>query len=510
MRLSYVGFISLFLASAAVAQTVGQVKENCRLSVAKAEVHDDAGVYDRCGFNNEQTAWNTWAGWVSQKQYKKALYQLCVRWPHHPYSDLYCEKSANLGYGPAIAEQGHRLMAKGLSDTAMGYYARALKTRTLSDEQEGQVATQIGLYYLNGENKAYSPAKAVAFFESASKKRSALANNALGYLTFTGELGVQENEQRAFEYLWRGILLGCPAAEENLGLFHLARLKKITKEMAAAHMKKTAFTCQPTDIKAMQAKPANCDCDKALRDAQRFDSKPYYLISVTAQTAQLQDNGGSVQTVAVGQKLPTGHVVAEVRKTAVILEKAGDRVILNLYTEKPCADYCKEAEKSGLLNGEDIQIKPYRLSFSPNECQDLMYYAPSLVDTSLPYVGKYECAGGITADDDPLLKLLTPEKTETPNTSETNPVQIETPGVTGQIGAPEPEKANNGAVQKTGSARQKSGGVQNTGTRSTQPIKKSKITTTPIHRQPSKKEIHFTVGGGTADPSGKKDDKKQK
>ncbi|MGN1063011.1 MAG: hypothetical protein ACI4QM_01635 [Alphaproteobacteria bacterium] len=483
MRLFCLAVFSFLMVSAAWAQTVAPTVEKCRVALGKAELNTDTSVYGACGFDDEQVAWDVWAGWVSQKKYKKALYQLCVRWPSHPYSDLYCEKSANLGYGPAIAEQGHRLKAKGFADQAMRFYARALETRMLSTEQEGQVAEQIGLYYLADNTPTYSPAKAVAFFETAAQKRSALANNVMGYLTYSGELGVPSHDQGAFEYLWRAILLGCPAAEENLGLFHLARLGKITKETAVAHMRQKALTCEASAETAEQM-PAECVCDTVLKEVERFDAKPYYLIGVTAQTAQLQDKKGSVQTVAAGQKLADNFTVSEIRKSAVILEKGGERVILNLYTFKACADYCKKARAIGLRGENAVRIKPYRLTFSPNECQDLMYYAPKLVDTSLPYVGKNECAGGITAADDPLLRLLTPIPVSDAIVVE-DKVDL----------APE----NGGQADST--VGENKGGVSGTGAQAGNaqtPPKSSKISSTRVKPAQPKKEIHFTVGGGAS------------
>ena len=399
-------FAGLFLSAHAVLAQDLSISDECKKKVEQAETTNDLSVYDSCGFNDVKVAWDEWAGLASQKKYKKAQYQLCARWPSHPYSDMYCEKSANLGYAPAIIEQGHRLMEKGLDETAITYYARALQTQNLTDEQEGQVAEQLALYYLDEKSKGYAPSKAVMFFTEAAKKRSALANNALGYLFYTGELGGPANDEMAFKSFWRAILLGCTAAEENLGVFHLARLQQIDRPTAIYHMKQVAFTCEGISEKPQVAlvRPLGCGCEAMADQMEKYKDKPYYLVEISGQKATLKDKKGAVIVVEKGNKTAQDYHVLEVRKTAVILGKEGNRVILNLTADWECIDYCQKMKEDGVQS--DVHIRPYRLTFTPQECQDLMYYAPQLVDTTKPFVGQRECAGGSEAISDPLLELL--------------------------------------------------------------------------------------------------------
>ena len=406
MLLSGIIFCGLLLSSHAVLAQDLPIAEDCKSKVEQAETTNDLSVYDECGFNDVKIAWDEWAGLASQKKYQKALYQLCARWPTHPYSDMYCEKSANLGYAPAIIEQGHRLMEKGLNETAVTYYARALQTASLTDEQQGQVAEQLALYYLDEKSKGYAPSKAVAFFTEAAKMRSALANNALGYLFYTGELGVPANDEMAFKSFWRAILLGCPAAEENLGVFHLARLQQIDRTTALYHMKQVAFTCEGVSEKPQNTlvRPMGCGCKEMTEQIEKHKDKPYYLISVAGTKATLKDKKGATIVVEKGSRTASGLHVLEIRKTAVILGKDGYRVILNLTDNWECINYCQMMMEAGVR--ADVQIRPYRLTFTPQECQDLMYYAPQLVDTSRPFVGKKECAGDSENITDPLLDLL--------------------------------------------------------------------------------------------------------
>ena len=475
-----------------------QVSAECEVKIAAAEATQDVAVYDECGFNNVDTAWNTWAGWVSQKEYKKALYQLCVRWPNHMYSDLYCEKSADLGYAPAIAEQGHRLMGKGLGKPAEEHYARALQIGGLSDAQEGQVAERLGFYYLDEMGAGYAPAKAVEFLAEASKKRSAAANNMIGYLFYTGEYGQPQKDTKAFEYFWRAILLGCPSAEENLGLFHLVRGNQLKRETAQKYMRSLAFSCAGTSSEGTQVlvKPARCNCEAAQDIVKRHKNKPYYLVDVVGDEARLQDHNGKVVSAYAGKRLPDDFVVAEVRKTAIILEKAEQRVVLNLVPDMDCIDYC---EKMTLSDGtvEDVKIKPYRLTFTPSECRDLLYYAPALVDMSLPFVGKAECAGSGAAGEDALLKLMRQEGDVLPISKPMSipkyTVRPFNPGVKGQIGVPTTpnEKQNERQSAQTVQSKTLEKTVKGRGTQSVQSKAKRQSV------KPQKKQIRFTVGAGS-------------
>ena len=480
---------------------------SCETAIEMAEKDPNSSVYEQCGFNDADLAWNQWAGFVSQKEFKRALYELCVRWPDHMYSDLYCEKSANLGYAPAIAEQGHRLMYKGMSQSAVSHYTRALQTGGLSDEQEGKIAEQLGLYYLNPNAQNYAPAKAVAFLQEASKKRSALANNTLGYLYYTGELGVSQSHEEAFKYFWRAILLGCPAAEENLGLFHLARLQQVQPETALRYMQKTAYTC--TGVSESNTpelkKPIGCECADALQQAQKYLEKPYIFVETWGKTARIKDKNANELTVSLNQKLPTGYTVTDIRPTAVILQKGKERVILNKITNLPCIQYCESVAVDG-APGEEIHIKPYRLIFTPNECQDLLYYAPALVDVSKPFVGQKECAGGMMGQVDPLLELM--KKDEQKKPSKVRSQKKKGLGVQGRIGvnpsqeseqtqiAPETVKSETerkavsvGAKTRTVSKNPKA--PTNEGKKRLDP----RYLDTNKYSRP-KKEIRFTVGGG--------------
>ncbi len=394
-------------------------EKTCDILIEKAETTQEGSidVYTLCGFDDSQKAWGKWAGTASAKNWKKALYELCVRYPNHTYGPLYCDKSASLGYGPALAEIGHRQMRNGNTKSALNSYATALATKELSEAEEGKVAEYLGLYYLTPDNPDFNVPKALAFLSKAALQRSARSNNILGYLAFSGKYGIKVDPKESLKYFWRAILLNCPAAEENLGLFHLSRQNKISKELALEQMEKAIFTCDPSaQPKKQQMDEAlkNCPCQTVLETEQRFRSKPYILLETGMDTAVLEDSSGNKIHVKKGASLPNGGSITEIRKTAVIGMIDQKRIIFNLYTKDPCLSYCQEnnittnpsqESKDNQEQEQQITIKPYRLSFTPQECRDLTYYASLLVDTALPYVGKEQCAFSGTTDD-PLLQMM--------------------------------------------------------------------------------------------------------
>ena len=111
----------------------------------------------------------------------------------------------------------------------------------------------------------------------------------MGALTLFGLDGAQQNAAEAFKYYWRAILLGCPAAEENLGFFLLAKNNKIDIKTLIQELKSRTYSCDP------------------------------------------------------------------VPETS-------------------------------------LAYPPYHLTYTPQQCADINYYAQRLVDTSLPFKGKEECA----------------------------------------------------------------------------------------------------------------------
>lgn len=369
---------------------------------AGIESPDDDNIYDACGFNNEKLVWARLASTVSAKEMKRAIYEVCERYPNHAYHKTYCEKSAALGYGPALIHMGVHNYEQGNSQKGDELFLNALKAGVTPD-QEGRILETMGVYYLKNNDK-----RAQSYLEKASLKRSALANNVLAYLTFWKKDEIDNAERLTFDYLWRAILLNCKSAEENLGLFHLVRLKKLPYETALSHMKKNIYSCTPNKEKEKKSynikEFASCRCKTAIEAEQRFRSKPYLLKSTSGTTAIIEYPDGKTTLVSKNGNLPDGAHIDDIRKTAMILSYPDDRrEILNIYKPDKCLEFCAThnitenlslKEMETIINGiasNKVKIKPYHITFTPNECDTIAYYAPSLVDVSLPYKGKEEC-----------------------------------------------------------------------------------------------------------------------
>ena len=414
--------LSLWPLHVAVAQT-----EACFDLLERAEQGEVTNInpYDFCGFGDENLVWNRWAPYVSQHQMKRALYEICQRYPLHTYHDIYCEKSAQLGYGPAIALKAEAFIQKGDLTVGLRWATQAIETQELSTEQTGKLLETIGVYYYKKNDMQYR-----TYLEQAALRRSALANHLLSVITYAGSENNEANEKMSFQLIWRAILLGCPNAEENLGLFHLARQKKIPFETALRIMRHKMESCETTVKDKTQPDSSDedfytCRCKTAIENEKRFRDKPYLLIRIEGEQAVLQDMEGQEYQVSVQDNLPEQGTVAEVRKSAVILTYPHDRVILNLYQPDKCAAFCEKNHIDENLTPEEMQkrlmgdvgltIQPYHLSFTPQECETLLYYAPDLVDVSLPFVGKKECESSEIANsqDSILTQILSHEQAKT-------------------------------------------------------------------------------------------------
>ncbi len=407
--------------------------DECFDLIAQAETGEvmELNPYDACDFNDEEVAWEVWAPYASEHNYKRALFELCERYPNHVYHDVYCEKSATLGYGPALALKAAKHIKKGDAEIGLRWATEALETKELSEEQTGSLLETVGMHYLKENNPKYQE-----YLEKAAKRRSSLANHVLAVQMYSTPDLSEEMKKRAFMHMWRAILLDCPYAQENLGLFHLARQGKIPLKTAQQLMKDKMMTCRSDAPQTAEITDERtlfgCQCKAVLTNEKRFREKPYVLLEVNGDTAILQDAGGQKYPVTANSNLPKQGKVDEVRKTAVILTYPNNRIVLNLYKEDKCVSFCNKYHitenltpaqmQKRIMGGEDIVLKPYRLSFNETECETLAYYAKHLVDMSLPYVGKEECAAGAQADKDTILPLVQKTSAEVQLKVEEKPV----------------------------------------------------------------------------------------
>ena len=385
------------------------VNDPCRESLLLAEQSRNTEIYTQCGFDEQNMALTRWSAWVQNNNLYQGMYELCVRYPQTEEGQKLCQKAIEGGNGPALVYGGDQFYDQKNYVQALQNYTRALQSSMLTEQERGHIAEKIGLLYLNPKSSYYNPVKGIPVLEKAADQRSALANNILGVYAMFGMEKQQMNMEKAFRYFWRAILLGCPNAEENLGLFHLVRQKSLTAADARQLMQNKIFTCQsdavmPTAQTVTEELPKNCRCDEVLQREQLVAQQPYRLISVDMEQnrAVLQSKDGGRIFVEKGTVLPDGYTVYEMHKSAVVLN-GKTRRLLNLAPDEICVRSCQQQQ---IQKSEQKlpRVKPYRLSFTANECSNLLYYAERLVDTKLPFVGKKEC--GFSGEMDIATQLL--------------------------------------------------------------------------------------------------------
>jgi len=394
----------LCVALASVAAVAGTLTdEACEELLLQAEQNADTSVYESCDFNDSYRAWNVWAPYVSAHNMKKGIYELCRRYPTHEYGPLYCQKALDLNYGPALVAEGNRFLNVGRESDALEYFKKAVQSGNLSETEMAAVTEIIANLYLNEKSEFYNLSSGMALLKKAAEKRSAEANNKLGYLNFAGSPQIKQNMDEAETYLWRAILLGCPAAEENLGVYYLAKKKQIPMNEATYYMSLQSESCEPFDKNP--APEHQCSCEAVLRQEAFYQKSPYlYLEQVGDELVRLRDKTGYEEVVRLGEALQNGEVLREIRPTLLTLEYQGKRIFINRYHADECVDICQRQQKEPPKR-QPITLRPYHLTFTPAECSEIEYFVKQkkLVDETLSYVGKTEC---VASQMDETTKLL--------------------------------------------------------------------------------------------------------
>ena len=91
-----------------------QERLDCESILASLETGEiqDGSYYDKCGFDDSLQVWTKWAGYVSEKKMKRAVFEICVRYPEHEYHNLYCEKALLWGIQQHISAKERCLLRK--------------------------------------------------------------------------------------------------------------------------------------------------------------------------------------------------------------------------------------------------------------------------------------------------------------------------------------------------------------------------------------------------------------
>lgn len=396
--------ICLALSIPAFSQTFSLSME-CQEAVRSAENIRNSDIYTACGFDDSQKALGEWSLWAEKENAGQAFYEICTRHPNSYSSESFCQKAIKLGNGPALLRQANKLYQEKDYKGAATYYTQALKSPLLNNAEKGQIAQNMGLLYMNPESSYYNPKKGMPLIEKAIHRRGAEANNLMGVYALFGMQGVPQNPEKSFEYFWRSLLLGCPSAEENLGLFHLYKQRKIDTKTVQEKMTERMFSCTPPDFVEPESIEKNtCNCNEVYERERLAKLYPYRLIKISPdmETATLIDKTNKKIDIKNGTQLQDKMVVSEIRQKAVVLLTSQTRTVLNLAPLDNCLQICEKTEKLNKIKTKTI--KPYRLSFSTHECSDILYYAERLVDTNMPFTGKEECK--FSADMDKASEML--------------------------------------------------------------------------------------------------------
>ncbi len=373
-------------------------KKTCEKMLLIAEEKQTDWIYDACGFANEATAWYTWAPVMSSLGYRKALYELCRRYPTHDYAKLYCQKSADLGYLPAmywLADKNKN------TDSAQVYKANLQriiaanningKTRlvTEADYATRKAYEDLAKIYL-ASSDIKEREKGLTYLQIAADTGSASASHSLGALLFWNN---DEAQQALSEkYLWKAILMGCPAAEENLGVMTYYKQGRLAFADAKEEIDSRLYTCQASEKSADSGKllkPEDCACQEVLAWFSTQKNKPFLIVKIGAGKAVLKDPAGHEYSVEKGDKVTDGFVVEDVRQTAVIVRRVNERYVLLYREDVQCVDLC--ANPTVIPRSYLKKMPPYELTFSADECQHLAKGIENLNNPLKPFRGLPEC-----------------------------------------------------------------------------------------------------------------------
>ena len=373
-------------------------KAACEKLLKLSESKQMDNVYDLCGFNDEDAAWYQWAPQMSADKNGKALYELCRRHPTHDYAPLYCQKSADLGYIPALYWLAKKAEERKELGLYQNYLERIIEENDIKDKNRlimqkdfvvRNAFEDLAKIYLKSA-KSDEREKGLNYLRISADKGSPSAAHSLGILLYWNPAP----EQQAFskKYLWKSILLGCPAAEENLGLIKLLEQKHLYSDDAKEAIGNHLYTCQPTPKSTEQKKflkVEDCACQDVMDWFRRQQRKPFVVVELSGEKAVLKDAIGNEYFVAKGDKVADGFVVEDVRSSAVIIRKPNERYVLNYRTDTACVELCVDPNVIPKRLVKDLP--PYELEFTQEECQNLSDGIEDLNNPMGAFRGLPEC-----------------------------------------------------------------------------------------------------------------------
>ncbi len=377
--------------------------DKCKTLIGLAETKEMSWIYEACGFDDESDAWKNWASFVSQKGYKKAIYQLCQRYPTHEFGALYCQKSAELGYIPALYVVAHQ---KKQSENYPAYVGKLEKIvglndlsgknfiRTEEEETVLKVLKELGLIYFRGKYVEQDFSRAYGYLDVATNLGSPEAAHALSIILF--KEGGQDLLALSEKYCWKAVAQGCPAAEEIIGLLDLLKSGRMKKNDVMEQMDARLDSCKALSVeKEEKTEGAFCDCPSVLSWYKTQVLKPYIITEIdkNKKEATLRNLSGEEETVSLMNLTSSGYLVQEIRPTAVILLKSAERyVLLFQKQESECIDICQNQDPASIQSLKSLQALPvYKVNFTSDMCEKLVNSVELLDDLSKPFRGMREC-----------------------------------------------------------------------------------------------------------------------
>ncbi|MBP5535014.1 MAG: SEL1-like repeat protein [Alphaproteobacteria bacterium] len=398
-----IGFLFLLLMIGTANVYARMLPENektaCEKLLKLAENKQIDGVYDICGFNDEGAAWYQWAPLMSAAENKKALYELCKRFPTHDYAHLYCQKSADLNYIPAF----YRLAKEAEEKKENGLYKEYLEKiveqndirnkKRLTTEEDfvtRQAYEDLAKIYLNSSVDK-DREKGLQYLQIAADAGDSSAAHTLGVLLYWNQ--APEQQALSKKYLWKAILSGCPAAEENLGLMGYLEQGRLYLEDARESIESHLYTCQATQSDTASwdkiLKVEDCACPDVLDWFKRQKKKPFLVIRLADKSAVLKDPEGNTYPVVKGDKIGNGFVVEDVRSSAVIVRRLSERYVLQYRTDTQCVDLCFNPNVIPKHFVKDLPA--YELTFTKEECENLAAGIENLNNPMSAFRGLPEC-----------------------------------------------------------------------------------------------------------------------
>lgn len=397
-------FLIVFLVLSAPIAWALMLQDNEKIACEKllrlAEGKQIDKVYDMCSFNDEGVAWYQWAPQMSAEENKKALYELCRRHPTHQYAHLYCQKSADLGYLPALYWLAKEAEGKGDKELYQKYLEQIVEKNTLQGRRRlittedfiiRQAHEDLSKIYLELKNDEIR-AKGIRYLQMAADSGSPVAAHTLGVLLYWNPSRQQQNFSK--RYLWKAISLGCPAAEEDLGLMNYLEHRQIDPNDAKEAIESHLYTCQQSSSSSSTnwnqiLKVEDCACKEVMEWFSRQRRKPFMISYLFDGNAVLKDPEGREYSVTKGDKVGDGFVVEDVRSGVVIVRKTNERYVLYYRADAQCVELC--ANPNVIPKRLVKDIPPYELNFTDEECQNLARSIENLNNPLAAFRGLPEC-----------------------------------------------------------------------------------------------------------------------